>query len=76
VHNRAAVVFYDADNGKLWYQFIGDPAAPQAAVEIAGASGNEGLWPSLTFDPATGHPAVAFMDVDNGDLRYIMRADS
>ena len=76
VHNRAAVVFYDADNGKLWYQFIGDPAAPQGAVEIAGAAGNEGLWPSLTFDPDTGHPAVAYMDVDNGDLRYIMRADS
>ncbi len=72
-HNRAAVVFYDADNGQLWYQFIGDPLAPQAAVAVTDASANEGLWPSLSFDASTSQPGVAYFDAQNGDLLYAGR---
>jgi hypothetical protein len=75
-HNRAAVVFYDSTNGRLWYQFIGDPLAPQAAVPVTDGSVNEGLWPSLAFDETTGQPGVAYFDVANGDLRYVGRASS
>ena len=72
-HNRAAVVFYDADHGQLWYQFIGDPAAPQAAVAVTDGTVSEGLWPSLSFDANTNQPGVAYFDVENGDLRYAGR---
>ncbi|MBN1966461.1 MAG: hypothetical protein JW910_17555 [Anaerolineae bacterium] len=72
-HNRAAVVFFDADHGQLWYQFIGDPGAPQAAVAVTDATVAEGLWPSLKFDASTNQPGIAYYDVENGDLRYVGR---
>lgn len=73
VHARAAVVFYDKYNGKLWYMFIGDPDNPQAAVEIAGAEIVEGTFPSLVFNPLDNQPGVAYQDGTNGDLRYVWR---
>jgi hypothetical protein len=73
VHNRAAVAFYDGDAGKLWYVFIGDPAAPQAAVEVAGGVNLEGAYCSLRFSPDTSEPGIAYQDVTNGDLRYVER---
>jgi len=73
VHNRPAVALYDADAGKLWYVFIGDPAAPQAAVEVAGGVSIEGAYCSLRFSPDTNQPGIAYQDVTNGDLRYVER---
>jgi len=73
LHDRTAVVFYDGDAGKLWYVFIGDPAAPQPAVEVVGATVNEGTYPSLKFNVDTNQPGIAYHDVDNGDLRYVVR---
>jgi hypothetical protein len=74
LHNRAAVAFYDSSNGKLWYVFIGDPDAPQAAVEVDGPPGvNVGASCSLSFDAITQQPSIAYQDVTNGDLYYVER---
>ena len=71
--DRPAVAFYDGDAKKLWYVFIGDPDAPQAAVEVAGGTNAEGIFPSLVFSPDTGEPGIAYHDGTGGDLRYVER---
>ncbi|MCC7479678.1 hypothetical protein IT575_14645 [bacterium] len=74
-HQRAAVAFYDTTNGKLWYVFIGDPAAPQAAVEVAGSElVKSGAHCNLRFNAGTNQPSIAYQDVTNGDLYYVRRA--
>ena len=76
VHDRPAVAFFDTDAGKLWYVFIGDPDAPQAAVEVAGGTNAEGITPSLVFNPDTMEPGIAYHDGTDGDLVYVERAPS
>lgn len=85
VKSRPAVTYYDATNGNLKYiaapNFNGDPLdsaqphnSPWGAPQVLAETEDVGQYSSLTM--VDGLPAVAYYNVSQGDLAFLMINDA
>jgi hypothetical protein len=70
--NIASISYYDNTNGDLKYVLCGNLACSSSTPTSIDTTGNVGQYTSIALNGSTGVPSIAYYDVTNAHLKYVL----